>query len=103
MGFGSVLENEFIGGHLETISTQAVFDLIKHVKLPEPNGASFVEIGSGEIEEFHIRRNETIVPDVSNTHGKFQIDINKENGRFIVFSFLFFFTVIMQRRLMIYK
>ena len=84
MGFGTVFENDFNCGHLENISTQAVFDLIKHVKLPDPNGSTFVEIGSGEIAEYHIPRNETIVPDVSNAHGKLYLCINKEFVCFIV-------------------
>ena len=70
LGFGSVFDGTYAGGQFANISTQAVFDLMKHIPIPEESGSAFIEIGSPEIEQFEIPRNETIVPDLSIAHGK---------------------------------
>ena len=77
LGFGSVFDGMYEGGKFINISTQAVFDLMKHIKIPEER-SSIVEIGSGEIEEYDIPRTETIIPDLSHTHGKWFIFLNGE-------------------------
>ncbi len=73
LGFGTVFDGDFGGGKFENISTQAVFDLMRNVKVPEENDPPLVAMDVGEIEDFNIPREEAILPDQSNDLGNYFI------------------------------
>ena len=58
-GFGSIFDGMDDGGVFGNISTQAVYDLIKHSNVEVGSGdPETVEIGHDEIQEHHVPRSE---------------------------------------------
>jgi hypothetical protein len=62
LGFATVFDGVADYGSFANVSTQAVFEMMKHVEVgANLEGSSVVEIGKAEVEAFNIPRNEMIV------------------------------------------
>jgi hypothetical protein len=60
----------FEEGHFENLSTQAVMDFIRNVRVEE-DGDSTVQIAADDIENFNINRSNVTVEEASHSLGNF--------------------------------
>ncbi len=61
-GFGTVFDGTG-NGFFENLSTQAVLDLVRNVRVDSEDGNGLVEIGTDEIENFNLNPSESVVQD----------------------------------------
>ena len=70
LGFGTIFDGVNFGGQLANISTQAVFDMMRNIKIPgEETESSFIEMAALDMDEFNIPRTVSASSELSTSHG----------------------------------
>ena len=74
LGFGTIFDGTSGGSGLENVSTQAVMEMMKNIKVPEVDPiASFIQMDQNDIESFCIPRTDANLTDLSNALGELLI------------------------------